>query len=290
MNMPKMLDGKAVAAEVKAEVKDRAAAFLAAHGRSPFLAIVLASEDSASWTYVSNKSRDCDECGIRHETVLAPAVAQEADVIRTVRKLCDDPDVDGVMVQLPLRPGLDPEHVLAAIDPDKDVDGLTDRNVGRLWGRSREFYLKPCTPAGIVRLLTRYYGPDSFAGMNAVIVNRSNIVGKPMAAMLLDLDMTVTVCHSKTTGLSNVTRTADVLVTGVGRPGFITRDMVGPRAIVVDVSMNRDANGRLCGDLALDVGGIAAYTPVPGGVGPMTRAMLMLNTVLAAEHRATGRT
>lgn len=290
MNMPKMLDGKAVAAEVKAEVRDRAAAFLAAHGRSPSLAIVLASEDSASWTYVTNKSRDCDECGIDHKTVLVPTVAEEADVIRTVRKLCDDQNVDGVMVQLPLRPGLNQEHVLAAIDPDKDVDGLTNRNVGRLWSRSREFYLKPCTPAGIVKLLTRYYGPDSFAGMNAVIVNRSNIVGKPMAAMLLDLDMTVTVCHSKTVGLADITRTADVLVTGVGRPGFITRDMVGPNAIVVDVSMNRDANGRLCGDLALDVGGIAAYTPVPGGVGPMTRAMLMLNTVLAAEHRAAGRT
>lgn len=290
MNMPKMLDGKAVAAEVKAEVKDRAAAFLAAHGRNPFLAIVLASEDPASWTYVSNKSRDCDECGIRHETVLVPAVAQESDVIRTVRKLCDDPDVDGVMVQLPLRPGLNPEHVLTTINPDKDVDGLTDRNVGRLWSRSRKFYLKPCTPAGIVKLLTRYYGPDSFAGMNAVIVNRSNIVGRPLTAMLLDLDMTVTVCHSKTVGLADITRTADVLVTGVGRPGFITRDMVGPRAIVVDVSMNRDANNRLCGDLSPDVGGIAAYTPVPGGVGPMTRAMLMLNTVLAAEHRAAGRT
>lgn len=285
-----MLDGKAVAAEVKAEVKDRAAAFMSAHGRSPSLAIVLASEDPASWTYVSNKGRDCDECGIDHETVLVPAVAEETDVIRTVRKLCADPDMDGVMVQLPLRPGLDPEHVLAAIDPDKDVDGLTAQNVGRLWDRSREFYLRPCTPAGIVELLTRYYGPNSFAGMHAVIVNRSNIVGRPLTAMLLDLDMTVTVCHSKTVGLADITRTADVLVTGVGRPGFITRDMVGPRAIVVDVSMNRDAGNRLCGDLALDVGGIAAYTPVPGGVGPMTRAMLMRNTVLAAEHRAAGLT
>lgn len=290
MNMPKMLDGKAVAAEVKAEVKDRAAAFLAAHGRSPFLAIILASENSASWTYVTNKSRDCDECGINHKTVLVPAIAEEADVIRTVRKLCADPDVDGVMVQLPLRPGLDQERILAAIDPDKDVDGLTDRNVGRLWSRSRGFCLKPCTPAGIVRLLTRYYDPASFAGMNAVVVNRSGIVGKPMTAILLDLDMTVTVCHSKTAGLSNITKTADVLVTGVGRPGFITRDMVGPNAIVVDVSMNRGANNRLCGDLSPDVGGIAAYTPVPGGVGPMTRAMLMLNTVLAAEHGAAGHT
>lgn len=289
MNMAKMLDGKAVAAEVKAEVKDRAAAFMSAHGRSPSLAIVLASEDPASWTYVSNKGRDCDECGIRHETVLVPAVAQESDVVWTVRKLCDDPDVDGVMVQLPLRPGLDRERVLAAIDPDKDVDGLAARNVGRLWDRSREFYLKPCTPAGIVELLSRYYNPASFAGMRAVVVNRSGIVGRPLAAMLLDLDMTVTVCHSMTAGLADVTRTADVLVTGVGRPGFITRDMLGPRAIVVDVSMNRDSNGRLCGDLSPDVGGIAAYTPVPGGVGPMTRAMLMRNTVLAAEHRAAGR-
>lgn len=288
--MPKMLDGKAVAAEVKAEARDRAAAFLTAHGRNPSLAIVLASEDPASWTYVSNKSHDCDECGIRHETILVPAIAQESDVIRTVRKLCADQDVDEVMVQLPLRPGLDREHVLSAIDPDKDVDGLTARNVGRLWDRSHEFYLKPCTPAGIVELLTRYYNPASFAGMRAVIVNRSNIVGKPMAAMLLDLDMTVTVCHSKTVDLADITRTADVLVTGVGRPGFITRDMVGPNAIVVDVSMNRDANGRLCGDMALDVGGIMAYTPVPGGVGPMTRAMLMRNTVLAAEHRAARRT
>ena len=289
MNMATLLDGKAVAAGIKAEVKDHAATFMSAHGRNPSLAIVLASEDPASWTYVSNKGRDCDECGIQHETVLVPAVAQESDVVRTIRKLCDDPDVDGVMVQLPLRPGLDRERVLAAIDPDKDVDGLTARNVGRLWDRSREFHLKPCTPAGIVELLSHYYNPASFAGMRAVVVNRSGIVGRPLAAMLLDLDMTVTVCHSRTACLTDVTRTADILVTGVGRPGFITQDMLGPRAIVVDVSMNRDSNGRLCGDLSPDVGGIAAYTPVPGGVGPMTRAMLMLNTVLAAEHRAAGR-
>ena len=274
-----ILDGKALAGRIKEELRCKCGHL----ARAPQLAVVLVGDDPASAIYVRNKERDCRECGIDcRDHRLAADTTQEA-LLALIRKLNRDDSVDGILVQLPLPGHLDGAQVLRAIDPDKDVDAFHPENVGRLLlGQPR--YL-PCTPAGILALL-REYAIDP-AGKHCVVVGRSNIVGKPLALLLLQADATVTVCHSKTPDLADQCRRADILVSAAGQAGLITADMVRPHAVVIDVAMNRGADGRLCGDV--DFGAAAQradyITPVPGGVGPMTRAMLMENTYQAALGR-----
>ena len=278
--MAKILDGKAVAAEIRAELKVRAGA-LRADGVVPCLAVLLAGDDPASKIYVRNKKRACAEIGIESRELLFPADVTEAELIEQIRALNADPSVDAMLVQLPLPKHIDEARVLAEIAPEKDADGFHVVNAGRLF-TGQESVL-PCTPAGCMELLKR--AGVEFAGKHAVVVGRSNIVGKPMAMLLLNQHCTVTVCHSRTKDLARFTRDADILVAAVGRPGMITGDMVKPGAAVIDVGINRLDNGKLMGDVdfatAEPVAG--AITPVPGGVGPMTIAMLMQNAILAAE-------
>lgn len=274
-----LMDGKALAAQKKAAIRaevDRLA-------RTPGLAVVLVGENPASQIYVRGKARDCEECGIRCMDFRLPAQTTESELLTLIAELNGRADVDGILVQLPLPEGIRERRVLEAIAPEKDVDAFHPENVGRLvQGQAR--YL-PCTPAGVMELL-RAAGVDP-AGRRAVIVGRSNIVGKPMALLLLQADATVTVCHSRTPDLADECRRADILISAVGRRGLITADMIKPGAAVVDVAMNRDEDGKLCGDVDFAAAcAVAAHiTPVPGGVGPMTRAMLMENTLRAARLR-----
>lgn len=273
------LDGKALAAKIKERVRAEAAAL----PRRPGLAVVLVGNDPASRVYVTSKRKDCEECGFYSEEYALLEDTTQAELLELVETLNGREDIDGILVQLPLPKHLDEETVLQAIDPAKDVDGFHPMNAGNLL-IGRPGFL-PCTPAGVMDLLDEY-GIDP-AGKRAVVVGRSNIVGKPMALLLLRRNATVTVCHSRTPDLAEYCRRADILVAAVGRRGLITADMVKDGAVVVDVAMNRDENGKLCGDVdATAVAEKAAYlTPVPGGVGPMTRAALMENTLLAAKQR-----
>ena len=274
-----LMDGKTLAAQKKAAIR----AEVERLARTPGLAVVLVGENPASQIYVRGKARDCEECGIRCMDFRLPAQMTESELLTLIAELNGRADVDGILVQLPLPEGIRERRVLEAIAPEKDVDAFHPENVGRLvQGQAR--YL-PCTPAGVMELL-RAAGVDP-AGRRAVIVGRSNIVGKPMALLLLQADATVTVCHSRTPDLADECRRADILISAVGRRGLITADMIKPGAAVVDVAMNRDEDGKLCGDVDFAAAcAVAAHiTPVPGGVGPMTRAMLMLNTVEAAERQ-----
>ncbi len=274
-----LMDGKALAAQKKAAIR----AEVERLARTPGLAVVLVGENPASQIYVRGKARDCEECGIRCMDFRLPAQTTESDLLTLIAELNGRADVDGILVQLPLPEGIRERRVLEAIAPEKDVDAFHPENVGRLvQGQAR--YL-PCTPAGVMELL-RAAGVDP-AGRRAVIVGRSNIVGKPMALLLLQADATVTVCHSRTPDLADECRRADILISAVGRRGLITADMIKPGAAVVDVAMNRDEDGKLCGDVDFAAAcAVAAHiTPVPGGVGPMTRAMLMENTLRAARLR-----
>lgn len=274
-----VMDGKALAAEVKQALRARCAAL----SRPPRLAVVLVGDDPASAVYVRNKEQDCAQCGISCADHRLPADTSQPELLALVAALDWDESVDGILVQLPLPAHLDEGQVLRAIAPEKDVDAFHPENVGRLLlGQPR--YL-PCTPAGIMALLKKY-GIDP-AGRHCVVVGRSNIVGKPMAALLLQADATVTVCHSRTPDLHEQCLQADILVSAAGRCGLITADMVKEGAVVIDVAMNRGPDGKLCGDADYSaVAAKAAYiTPVPGGVGPMTRAMLMENTYRAALSR-----
>jgi methylenetetrahydrofolate dehydrogenase (NADP+)/methenyltetrahydrofolate cyclohydrolase len=273
------MDGKALAAKVKEEV----AAQVVGMERKPGLAVVLVGDNPASRVYVNGKKKDCAECGIYSEEYAIPAETTQQELLALVEEMNRREDVDGILVQLPLPEGLDSRAVLEAIRPEKDVDAFHPENVGRLMLGLPRFL--PCTPAGIMALL-RAYG-ISPAGKHCVVVGRSNIVGKPMALLLLAEDATVTVCHSRTPDLAEQCRRADILISAVGRRGLITSDMVKPGAVVVDVAMNRNEEGKLCGDVDFAaVAEKAAYiTPVPGGVGPMTRAMLMENTVSASRRR-----
>lgn len=273
------LDGKALAAKIKERVRAEAESL----PRKPGLAVVLVGNDPASRVYVTSKRKDCEECGFySEEYALLEDTAQE-ELLELVEALNARADIDGILVQLPLPKHLDEEAVIQAIDPAKDVDGFHPMNAGNLL-IGRPGFL-PCTPAGVMDLLDEY-GIDP-AGKRAVVVGRSNIVGKPMALLLLRRNATVTVCHSRTPDLAENCRQADILIAAVGRRGLITADMVKEGAVVVDVAMNRDENGKLCGDVDFAaVAEKAAYlTPVPGGVGPMTRAALMENTILAAKQR-----
>ena len=272
-----LMAGKALAAQKKAAIR----AEVERLARTPGLAVVLVGENPASQIYVRGKARDCEECGIRCMDFRLPAQTTESELLTLIAELNGRADVDGILVQLPLPEGIRERRVLEAIAPEKDVDAFHPENVGRLvQGQAR--YL-PCTPAGVMELL-RAAGVDP-AGRRAVIVGRSNIVGKPMALLLLQADATVTVCHSRTPDLADECRRADILISAVGRRGRITADMIKPGAAVVDVAMNRDEDGKLCGDVDFAAAcAVAAHiTPVPGGVGPMTRAMLMENTLRAAR-------
>ena len=295
-----LIDGKEIAAELRGRVAEAVASRVARGARAPGLATVLVGDDPASAVYVASKHRACAEAGIRsvhHE--VAAAVAQD-ELVELVRALDADPEVDGILVQLPLPAGLDPDAVLAEISPAKDVDGLTAANAGLLaQGRiglvealeleppEPPLGLIPCTPAGVIELLAR--SGVQLEGAEAVIVGRSNLVGRPLASLLLGANATVTTCHSRTRDLDDVCRRADVLVAAVGRPLMIKAAWVKPGAAVIDVGMNRTDDG-LVGDV--DYVGVAAVagaiTPVPGGVGPMTIAMLLANTLRTSAARASG--
>ncbi len=281
----KIIDGKAVAAQVRAEVAAEVAKLKAEHGFVPGLAVVLVGEDPASKVYVKNKGQQTVEVGMLSVERKLPAETSEAELLALVDSLNKSPEINGILVQLPLPKHINAEKVLNAIDPDKDVDGFHPVNVGRLWVGERS--LVPCTPTGSV-ILAKSVAP-SLKGMHAVVVGRSNIVGKPVAALLLRENCTVTVAHSQTRDLPAMCRSADLLVAAVGRPEMVKRDWVKPGAIVIDVGINRitgpDGKSKLVGDVAYaecaEVAG--AITPVPGGVGPMTIACLLKNTVEAAK-------
>jgi len=285
MTAPKIIDGKAVAAEVRAEVGKKVAAIKAQHGKVPGLAVVLVGEDPASKVYVRNKAAQTVETGMNSIEHKLPAETSQADLLALVQSLNNDPEVNGILVQLPLPKHIDSELILNSIDPAKDVDGFHPVNVGRLWIGERA--LVPCTPTGSV-ILAKSAAP-SLSGMDAVVVGRSNIVGKPMAALLLRENCTVTIAHSRTRDIASVVKKADLVVAAVGIPEFVRGDWIKPGAIVIDVGINRvegpDGKGRLVGDVnyaeAVKVAG--AITPVPGGVGPMTIACLLKNTVEAFE-------
>ena len=276
--MATRIDGKALAAKVKGRV----AAAVKTLPRRPGLAVVLVGDDPASQVYVRGKEADCAECGIRSFPYRLPADTSQQALLDLIRKLNDAPEVDGILVQLPLPAPLDAEPVIAAIAQDTDVDCFHPYNVGRLNIGTPVF--QPCTPAGVMEML-REYG-ISPAGKRCVVLGRSNIVGKPMAALLTQADGTVTLCHSRTPELAEITRQADILVSAVGKGNCVTASMVKDGAVVIDVAMNRNDAGKLCGDVDFDaVEPKASYiTPVPGGVGPMTRAMLMENLLTAARN------
>ena len=280
--MAKILDGKAVSAHVREQVKAEVEA-LQKQGISVGLAVIIVGDDPASRTYVNNKKKACAAAGIRSEEYALPAETTQEELLALVETLNKKPAVNGILCQLPLPAHLDEKAVIAAIAPEKDVDAFHAVNVGHIM--IGDYAFLPCTPAGIMEML-RYYD-IGIAGKNCVVIGRSNIVGKPMAMLLLQQNGTVTICHSKTQDLAAHTRNADILVAAVGIPHFVTADMVKDGAVVIDVGMDRDENGKLCGDV--DFGGVepkASYiTPVPGGVGPMTIATLLKNTVTAAKQQ-----
>jgi methylenetetrahydrofolate dehydrogenase (NADP+)/methenyltetrahydrofolate cyclohydrolase len=279
----RIIDGKALAAEIRGEVAQRVAA-LKARGVQPTLAVILVGDNPASQTYVRHKGSDCESVGMRFILDRFAADLSEAALLARIAALNADPSVHGMLVQLPLPRHIDTHKVIAAISPAKDADGFHVQSAGALMIGLPGF--KPCTPYGCMRML-QSAGIDP-KGRHAVIVGRSNIVGKPMALLLLQANATVTVCHSATPDLGALTRQADILVAAVGRRNTITADLVKPGAAVIDVGMNQNDAGKLCGDVDFDaVREVAGWiTPVPGGVGPMTRAMLLVNTVEAAEHTA----
>jgi len=281
----KIIDGKAIAADVRRQVAADVRALQASHDLTPGLAVVLVGEDPASKVYVKNKAAQTVECGMQSFEYKLPDTTSEHEILALVQKLNANPNVNGILVQLPLPKHVNAEKVLNSIDPDKDVDGFHPANVGRLWIGERT--LVPCTPTGSA-ILARTAMPN-LKGVNAVVIGRSNIVGKPMAALLLRESCTVTIAHSQTKDLPAVCREADLLVAAVGRPEMVRRDWIKPGAVVIDVGINRvpgeGGKTKLVGDVAYDecaeVAG--AITPVPGGVGPMTIACLLQNTVTAAK-------
>ena len=275
--MAKLIDGKALAVKVKEQVREEAAKL----PRKAGLAVILVGDDPASRVYVSGKEKDCTECGINSFEHKLPAETTQEELLALIQQLNQDQNVDGILCQLPLPKHLDEEAVINAIVPDKDVDCFHPFNVGRMVSGEPGFL--PCTPAGVMEMLKEYEIP--IGGKRCVVLGRSNIVGKPMAMLLTQSDGTVTTCHSRTENLAEITREADILVSAIGKTRFVTADMVKEGAVVIDVAMNRDENGKLCGDVDAGVEPKASYiTPVPGGVGPMTRALLMKNILTAAKN------
>jgi len=278
--MAKLIDGKLISAQIRAEIKEKTEAFKAERGFAPGLAVVIVGEDPASQVYVRNKAKACEEVGFYSEVYRLPAETKQEELNALVDKLNGDKKIHGILVQLPLPKHLDETEVLLRIDPAKDVDAFHPYNVGKIMIGDYDFL--PCTPAGVMALLERS-GIDP-AGKKCVVIGRSNIVGKPMAMLLLHAHGTVTICHSRTKDLAAVCREADILVVAIGRADFVGADMVKEGAVVIDVGMNRRADGKLTGDVNFaEVEPIAsAITPVPGGVGPMTITMLLQNTLTAA--------
>jgi methylenetetrahydrofolate dehydrogenase (NADP+)/methenyltetrahydrofolate cyclohydrolase len=277
----RILDGKSLAAQVRAGVQQKVAQ-LAQRGIRPGLAVILAGDDPASKVYVRNKVRACEETGVRSSLLEFPASVSENQLLDAVAGLNSDPAVHGILVQLPLPRYIDALRVLGAVSPAKDVDGFHDSNLGALLAGKPG--LVPCTPAGVMRLLDHAQVP--LAGRRAVVIGRSNIVGKPLALLLLQRDATVTICHSKTREIESIAREADILVAAIGRPKLVTAAMVKPGACVVDVGVNRLPDGTLAGDVDFQAAkNVAGWiSPVPGGVGPMTIAMLLENCLYAAKE------
>lgn len=278
-----IMDGKLAAKEIRIALRKRIAD-LNAKGITPGLAVILAGSDPASQIYVRNKEKACEKVGIASQTIRLDEHATQADLMQTIADLNRDPSVHGILLQLPVYPHLNAQEALLAIAPEKDVDGFHPINAGKLF--LGEDAPVACTPAGCMELLKRAQIP--LAGKRAVVIGRSNIVGKPMAVLLLQANCTVTVCHSRTKDLASVVREADIIVAAIGKPKFVTKEMIKPGAVVLDVGINRLEDGTVCGDVDFDeVSQIASWiTPVPGGVGPMTIAMLLVNTVQAAEKYA----
>ena len=276
------IDGKAISGEIREEIREKTLDFVARKGYRPGLAVVIVGEDPASQVYVRNKKRACEEVGFYSRGYELPATTTQEELLELIDALNADSAIHGILVQLPLPKHLDESAVLLRIDPKKDVDAFHPYNVGKIMIGDYKFL--PCTPAGVMALLART--GIEIAGKKCVVVGRSNIVGKPMAMLLLHAHGTVTVCHSRTKDLASVTREADILVVAIGKADFVTADMVKPGAVVIDVGMNRRADGKLTGDVDFaSVEPIAsAITPVPGGVGPMTITMLLQNTLAAAEE------
>ena len=273
-----IIDGKQISAELKAEVAQRVAEAAAQYGRVPHLVVIRVGEDPASVVYVRNKAKACEACGIRNTTLVMDENTPEEVLLQKIAALNANSGVDGILVQLPLPRQISEAKVIAAIDRAKDVDGFHPLNVAGLWQKTP--HMAPCTPKGILKLLSAA-GVDP-KGKRSVVIGRSNIVGLPVAKMLLDANATVTLCHTRTVDLSSVTREAEILVVAAGRPRMITGDMVSEGVVIIDVGMDRDPDtGKLCGDVDFDscAPKASAITPVPGGVGPMTIACLMENTL-----------
>lgn len=277
-----LIDGNALAKKIRAEVAERAAA-LTARGHTPGLAVILVGDDPASQVYVSHKVKDCETSGVRSVLDRFPANMPEADLLNRINELNRDDSIHGILVQMPVPKHIDPQKVIAAIDPLKDVDGFSILSAGALASGLPGF--KSCTPYGCMKMIETT--GVNLKGKHAVVIGRSNTVGKPMAQLLLQANATVTICHSATVDLGHHTRQADVVVAAVGRRNTLTADMVKPGAVIIDVGMNRNDEGKLCGDVDFaGVSQVAGFiTPVPGGVGPMTRAMLLVNTIEAAERK-----
>lgn len=278
--MAKIISGKDLAASLKAEMAAKVAEYPEKYGRAPKLAVILVGDDPASQTYVRNKAKACETVGITNMTVRMPAETTEEELLSTIDSLNRDDSVDGILVQLPVPEHISEVKVIEAIAHEKDVDGFHPLNTAALWQkRPNSSCVIPCTPEGIIKLLES--AGCEIAGKNAVVIGRSQIVGLPVAKLLLDRNATVTICHSRTAGLAEITRRADILVVAIGRAKFVTGDMVKEGAAVIDVGMDRDENGALCGDV--DFASVepkaSAITPVPGGVGPMTICCLMENTI-----------
>ena len=278
--MAALIDGKKISSEIRAEIKSETDA-LRARGVAPGLAVIIVGNDPASEVYVRNKGKACGEVGIYSEIIALPENTSEAELLEKIDSLNSRSDINGILVQLPLPGHISEKAVTARILPEKDVDAFHNENVGRITSGEPRFL--PCTPAGVMELLRRS-GVET-AGKECVVIGRSNIVGKPMALLLLAANGTVTVCHSKTKDIASHTRRADILVSAVGKAGFVTGDMVKEGAVVIDVGINRGADGKLCGDV--DFASVepkaSMITPVPGGVGPMTITMLLKNTLTAAK-------
>lgn len=280
--MAKIIDGREISRKTREDIKERTSEFIRRYGRAPGLAVVIVGDDPASQIYVRNKSKACEEVGFHSEVIRLSEDVAEDELLSVIAKLKTDCSIDGILVQLPLPRGLDPKVIIDAIPPEKDVDAFHVSNVGKIMLGEKCFY--PCTPAGIMKMLE--YEGISVDGKECVVVGRSNIVGKPMAMLLLHANGTVTVCHSHTVNLNEITSRADILVAAVGKSKFITDDMVKEGAVVIDVGMNRDENGKLTGDVDFEAveKKASAITPVPGGVGPMTITMLLENTLFAAGN------
>ena len=279
--MANIIDGKAISAQIREEIAQKVSAYAERTGKRPGLAVIIVGENPASQVYVRNKKRACEQVGFNSWVYEMPESTTQTELNALIDKLNADTEVHGILVQLPLPRHLDEEEVILRIRPDKDVDAFHPYNVGRITIGDPKFL--PCTPAGIMELLKR--SNIEIAGKECVVIGRSNIVGKPMALLLLAENGTVTVCHSKTRDLKEACRRADILVVAIGKADFITADMVKEGAVVIDVGMNRNVEGKLTGDVDFEtVSKVASYiTPVPGGVGPMTITMLLQNTLTAAE-------